>query len=163
MIFVFLFSSFAQSGDKTITIQKKRFYQNGQVLTPAQVNKLLSESPASSAEYKLYKSKMAIASPILIVGGIGTLAGAAISLASALKEAGDVSSGKTSVTQYNGVPIMIAGVAVTLLSLPFAIPANKHLKKSISNYNSASKTTGYEPVQFNLMVNSKGIGVRMRF
>jgi hypothetical protein len=163
LLIAFCLNAHSQAGDSQITIQKKRFYQNGQEIKFAAVKPQLAANPASAAEYKKYKTNSGIAIPFLAVGTVGVLAGPIINFAATAKQADEVNNGETSTTKVNALPIILAGAAVGLVGVTFTLVGNSHLKKSLNNFNESKKGAGLRPTQFDMMVNSDGVGVRMKF
>ncbi|MCX6237286.1 MAG: hypothetical protein NTY07_06960 [Bacteroidia bacterium] len=163
IILIFVLNAFPQSGDQTITRKKKIYYQNDKVLTRSQLKTVLANNPASLAAYQKFKTNNRLVNPFLIAGSAVAIAGGIVNLTLHIKQVDDYSNMNLHGNYTWGVPVILAGLAADLVGIAFLIPAKKHLKKSITDYNSSIKTVGYEPVQFNLMVNSNGLGVRMRF
>lgn len=163
LIMTFMITAYSQSADSTLTLKKKQFYQNGQVKTYPQLKAILENNPASAPEYQKSKANSRIGTPIMAVGTIACLAGAAIGLSSSMKQSNDINNGNINGTYATGLPLVVVGAAAVFISLPFIISSNKHFKQSINDYNSSFKSTSYRPVQLNLMVNSSGVGINMRF
>ncbi len=158
-----LFNTYSQTVDSTISIKKRKFYQNGQKLKPTELNRILSTNTFSAHEYQLYKKNSSISLPFLLAGSILVCAGSVVSFSSALKETNDINSGQLPGKYPSGLGLILVGGACVIVSLPFAIPAKKHLNKSIDLYNSSIKDVGSARIEFNLNVNSRGVGVIMRF
>ena len=57
----------------------------------------------------------------------------------------------------------IIGLGVTAVGAVLIAIGTNHYIHSIKIYNEKHRSTGYIPVQYDLMVNSNGLGVRMRF
>lgn len=154
---------YSQPATGKITIEKKKFYQNGQTLTPAQLKSLLAGNPSSSPEYLKYKRNMSFAAPMILGGSICVMAGAAISLAGSIKESDDINNGTYSGDYASGMGLILLGLVVDLAALPLILPANKQFKKSIELYNASQSKTSYRTIKLNMMVSSTGVGVRMNF
>jgi len=163
MMMVLIITGYAQSSDSTISIQKKQYYQNGVTKTSPQVKLLLANNPASAPEYKKFKKNSNIGTPLMVVGSAAVLAGAAINLSSSIKESNDINNGELGGSYPSGISLMLVGVACDIVALPLVISANKHFKKSLSDYNSSFKSTSSRQAQFNLMVNANSFGIRILF
>jgi hypothetical protein len=163
IIFAFVLTSYSQTADSTIKIEKKKYYQNGETKTPKQVETILANNPASSPEYQKYKKNARIAVPLLVTGTAILLTGTVINLVGSVQESQDVANGEIGGTYPNGLPIILVGAGVGIIAIPLVISANKHFKQSLSDYNSSFKSVSSRPLQFNLMVNSNGLGIRMQF
>lgn len=163
LLLTFILSAYSQKADSTITLTKKKFYQNSEIKTAKQVQTILANNPVSAPEYQKYKSNIRIATPLFIGGTVIVLVGTGINLAGSIQEAQDVDNGEMGGTYPNGLPIVLIGAAIDIVAIPFMISANKHFKKSLSDYNSSFKSVSSRPPQFNLMVNANGLGIRMRF
>ena len=59
--------------------------------------------------------------------------------------------------------ILLTGVGLDITGICLLISAGKHFNKSISLYNSSLKNVSNKSVQLNLMINSRGLGIRMVF
>jgi hypothetical protein len=156
-------NAYCQPAAGKITLEKKRYHQNGKTMTSSQLKTTLSGNQASAPEYMKSKANMNIAAPMIIAGSVCVLAGSAISLASSIKEANELNSGTYSGDGASGLGLILLGLVIDVAAIPLIIPANKHLKKSIELYNSSLSNTGYRKVQVNMMVTSTGLGVRMNF
>jgi hypothetical protein len=163
MFMIFILNAYPQKADSAITIERRQFHQNGKIRTFPQVKMSLANNQASASEYQKYKVNNTIAIPFVIVGSVGIIAGAAITLVSSVKQSQDVNNGELNGTYSSGLGIVLIGAAFDIVALPFLFSANKHFKQSINNYNSSLKSTQSEPVQFNLMVRGNGLGIRMVF
>jgi len=159
----FILNSYSQTADSTISLDKKKYIQNGEVKTVKQVQTILANNPASAPEFQEYKSKSRIATPMLIAGTAIVLTGAVVNLVGTAQEAQDVNNGEVEGSYVNGLPIVLVGAAVGIIAIPFVVSANKHFKKSLSDYNSSFKNMSSRPAQFNLIVSGMGVGLRMQF
>ena len=57
----------------------------------------------------------------------------------------------------------IIGMGICTVGFVFISAAAVHYIDSITIYNAKHKSTGYIPVQYDLMVSADGVGVSMRF
>lgn len=163
-VFIFLLASaYCQTNDKTITIVKRKFYQAGQVLDLKQVKTILAGNSASSPKYEQYRKKSSIGYPCILVGGGFVLAGAGIGLASSIKETNDLNNGQLPGNYPSGLGLMAVGLVVEIVGAVFLVPANKHFKQSIKDYNSSFSKTGLNNIQIKLYANSKNIGLKVCF
>jgi hypothetical protein len=160
-----LSSAFVCSQPSTgkITIEKRKYYQNGQALTPAQLKSLLAGNPASAPDYLKYKRNMSFASPMIIGGSVCVLAGAAISLAGSIKESNDLNNGTYSGDYPSGLGLILLGAVVDLAALPLILPANKQFTRSVELYNESQSKAYYRTIKLDMTVSSRGVGVRMNF
>ena len=153
----------SQPSTGKITIEKRKYYQNGQALTPAQLKSALAGNPASAPDYLKYKRNMSIAAPMVIGGSICAMAGAAISLAGSIKEANDLENGTLSTGYPQGMGLILLGAVVDLAALPLLLPATKQFKRSVELYNESQSQASYRTIKLNMIVSSRGVGVRMNF
>lgn len=164
LILAIMAGSQAQNNDSTISMMGKKIYQNGQTISKGKLKSILLSNPASSKEYKNYQVNKGIGTPLVYIGLVGVLGGAIMHLGSSVDQANAVNNGDIDAKKdYTGAYIMLAGLGLELISIPFLVSANKQFKKSLFNYNSSLGKTSAVPVQFNLMVNANGMGVRMQF
>lgn len=154
---------YCQPAAGKITVEKRRYYQNGQALTLTQLKSLLAGNPASAPDFLKYKRNMSIASPMVIGGSICVMAGAAISLAGSIKESNDLNNGTYSGDYASGMGLILLGAVVDLAALPLILPANKQFKKSIELYNESQSVASYRTIKLDMIVSSRGVGVRMNF
>lgn len=154
----------AQNNDSTISMMGKKIYQNGQTLSNARLKSILLSNPASVKDYKSYQVNKNIGTPLVYIGLAGVLGGAILHLSSTVDQADAVNNGDIDAKKdYTGAYLLIGGLGLELISIPFLVSANKKFKKSLFNYNSSFGKTSAIPVQFNMMVNANGLGVRMQF
>jgi len=163
MILFILTDLCSQTPGGPITLEKKIYTQNGVALSSKQLKSVLSSNPASLPEFQKYKSNMNVATPLMIGGSACLLVGAAINLASSVKEANDINNGKLGNSYPSGLGLIIIGAVADLASLPLLLPARKHLTNSISEYNTSLKSTGKTPVQVEMVMHTTGLGVRVTF
>jgi len=164
LVMILMTSAYSQTNDKTITLQKKKYYQNGQKLTSKEMKTILTGNPASAEEFQMYKKNVTIGGTLVIAGSACLLAGSVISLASSIQQTKDINNGDLSgESSTSGLGLVLVGCIVDLVSIPFLIPAYKHYKNAINNYNSSLQKTSYRPVQLKMRVASNRIGVRINF
>ncbi|MFH1119222.1 MAG: hypothetical protein V1775_05320 [Bacteroidota bacterium] len=153
----------AQTNDSTITIQKKRYYQDEKVLSKNQLKSLLMHCQASSPEYRKARSSGTTGSIILGTGSMFVLVGAGINLAGSIQEANDVSNGTIKSSYPNGLGLILVGVAIDLVSIPFMVSSGRHFRKSVNNYNASFEKADSRSVKLNLVYTQDGLGLRMHF
>lgn len=156
-------SAYSQTDDKTITLQKKNYSQSGKKLSSKELKTILSGNTASQEEYYMYKKNMNVAVPLVITGTACVLIGTALSLSSSVKQANDLNNGEITESSMKGVGLILIGCVADLIAIPFIIPANKHFKKAINNYNTSLPKTGFRPVQVNMIFASNRVGFRVNF
>jgi hypothetical protein len=142
--FVCSFSGFAQTGNQ-IELKKKRYYQNDKKLTNKELKSILMSNPESAVEYNLAKKNSSIGAIPAMAGSVLVLYGTVVNLKQSVEESNAISNGnlyyQSDPSKY--VTPMLIGCALGISSIPFALASNKHLKKSVSIYNS-QKTLGYD-------------------
>jgi hypothetical protein len=155
---VLMMNAHSQTAEDTIIIQKygigvRKYYQKGQIKTFPEIKSFLANNPASAPELYKYKVDNAITLSCCISGSFCMI----------------VVLGKMISFQYiwgnesEILKFLIVGAALDITALSFGIAANKHIKKSVSRYNSSLKNVGLNSLQINLMINSNRIGIRMLF
>lgn len=155
--------SFSQNSNE-IVLLKKRYYQNEKKLTNNDLKSILLSNSESAAEYKIAKKNSTIAAVPMVAGTALCLLGSFSMLKSSIDETNAINNGDIyyeASTAY--VAPVLLGAGLVLAGVPFALASNKHLKKSISIYNS-NQATGYRDIQkleFGLTQN--GVGITYRF
>jgi hypothetical protein len=86
-----------------------------------------------------------------------------INLSSSIKEANDVNNGELGNSYPGGLGLILVGAACDLAALPFLFPAQKHLVKSVEDYNASLKTSGRIPAQVEMVLHPSAIGIRVTF
>ena len=163
-ISLFIVNVYSQDVDSTITINKKKYYQLDQKLTAKQLNAILANNPASASEYQIWKKKSNIGLGFFGVGTGLACAGGVISFLGTIQQNQDINNGIIKSDYPSGLGLVVAGLGCAIVGAAIIIPARKkHLNQSINQYNSSLNKVGSRPVSFDLMVNSNGLGVRMRF
>ncbi|WP_395044310.1 hypothetical protein [Flavobacterium sp.] len=147
VLLVVLFSSYSFSQE--ITIQKGRYYVNGQQISSRETKEKLASNPRALSLFKEGKRKEAN-------GGFLLGFGIAITVADAVK-------GLVSDVKYPG-PATIVGVSVIALSIPVLIGKNKKMREGIEMYNNGLKSTGFnDNLEINILANQNGYGIQLRF
>lgn len=136
----------------SIEMRKKfggyQFYENGRVLSMAQLKSTLRQDSQAFSEFKSARSANGIATVLGFAGGalIGWPLGTALG---------------------GGEPewaMLGAGVGLVGVSIPFIVKANKKFKKAVDLYNSNPENTSSRPaVEFRLGSTGKGVGLVMSF
>jgi len=151
--------------DSTITHEGNKYYQYGQKLRVSDLNTILADCPASTKQYDIYRSNRNTGNALMLVGSLCVLTGTIINLGKTVKDANNIHSGNISSNSSTGSEIgfYLVGGALVVAGLPFALSAKPHFKEAINRYN-AKDGTGYnQTIHYNLVVNTNGLGVRMRF
>ena len=161
----FLISAYSQEVDSTITIiKKKQYYQNDQKLTNVELQTILTNNPASASEYKKSTRKSYIGLGLGLVGTSIVAVAAFIDLSSSIKQSNDLNNGNYSGDYKDvGLGVYLGGLACVVVALPIVLSGRKNLHKSVGQYNSSFNKVGIRPVKLDLVVNSNGLGIRMRF
>ena len=161
---LFLISAYSQKADSTIVFKKRKFYQNEQQITKAELSKLLANNPASSAEYKQWTKKTMIGSGFVLGGSILIATAAIIDLSATMKQKKDLDNGTYNDYPGASVGLYAGAIVCSLVGLSIVLHSNKkHLHKSIGLYNSSFSEAMKRPVKFELIVSSYELGVRMSF
>lgn len=156
-------SAYTQTSDSTITIQKRRYLQNDNLMKRNELKSVLLHCDASRPEYKKAKTSSTIGSVFMGTGAVLILAGAGINLAGSVQEANDLDNGELRDSYPNGLGLILVGAAIELASIPFLVSSGKHLKKSVSNYNSFNDKADSRPIRLNLVYTKNGAGLRLVF
>jgi len=159
----FLFNAYSQAGDSTISMMRKKVYQNGQTISNAKLKSILKSNPASTQQFKKYQTNSAIGTTLLVAGTASVLVGAVINLQGNIQESNDIIEGDVKDSYPNGLGFLATGLVLDIIAIPLILSGSKQFKKALFNYNSSFGKTSAIPVQFNLMVNANGLGVRMQF
>lgn len=158
-----LLNVYSQDSLNTITIEKRKYYQNEERLTNKQLYSILSENPASSENVQMARTNSIIGSSFVISGTVCLLAGSITFLNATIKENNDVQNGNAPGEYNQGWGWLGAAAGLIIVSIPFNVKARKLLNSSVEQHNSSITSTGQKSVEFELMTNSYGIGIRMRF
>ena len=147
VLLALLFSTYSFSQE--ITIQKGRYYINGQQISSRETKEKLASNPKALSLFKKGKSKEAN-------GGFLLGFGIAFTVADAVK-------GLVSDEKYPGPATMI-GIGAIALSIPIIVGKNKKMREGIEMYNSGLKNTGYnDDLELNVISNQNGYGIQLRF
>lgn len=138
----FVMSAYSQSMDEPISVvKKKKFYQEEQRLTNSELKYILTNNPVSTSSYLLARRNANISSGFVI-------AGLGIAIVGIL---------------YGGIPVMLVGLGVEVIGLPFAFSSRNHLLASVNQHNMSLGQSGGRNVSFELMSCATGVGFRVRF
>ena len=138
----FVVSTYSQDLNSPISVvKKKQFYQNDVRLTGQELRYILTTNPASVSSFQIYKRQTNIAMGF-------TLAGSGLLVVGVL---------------YGNLPILLGALGSSVVGLAIVLPARKHLDNAINMHNTSLDQSGRRNVSFELMANSSGFGVRMRF
>ena len=153
-----------EAENSTITRERRKYYQHGEIVSFAELKKILSGNSYSTNEFHEYKVNSGIGTTLEIIGLISVTTGAIINFANTASTVSNINNGNYyAPSSIGGGGFILLGGAFVILSIPFLVPAKHHLKKAINLYNSEGKSSTYIPVQYNLMMSSNGLGIRMRF
>jgi len=145
-----------------ILIKKKRYYLNDNQLNNKELKSLLLNDPASVDEYNIAKKNMTIGAVPMFAGMGLIFYGIIVMYSSSAEEADALENGGT-IDQSKWVVPILAGCGLVVAGLPFMVSSNKHMKKSVSNYN-AKRTAGYYNNQkLELGITQNGLRMIYRF
>jgi hypothetical protein len=152
--------------NEQIELKKKRYYLNDKKLNNKELKGILMSNPESAAEYKIAQKNSTIGTVPAIAGSALVLYGTVVMLKQSVDESNAISNGdiyyESDPSKYV-TPILI-GCALGLSAIPFALASNKHLKKSVSIYNSKKSATGYRnEMKLNFGLTQNGVGVTCHF
>jgi len=153
---VFIMNAYSQVGDSTIKFQRGKYYQNNKIIKYHELETILAYNSTSASELQKYNADIIISIPFVIVGAYYIITGTL----NRKRELNVITFQEKSIFDYKK---LLIGAACEVGGLSFALVANKHLKKSVSLYNSSLKDVGYKQVQANFMVNSNGLGISVVF
>jgi hypothetical protein len=156
-----LFGTLAVSAqtNEQIVIKKKRYYLNDKKLNNKELKSILLSEPESAIEYKLAKKNSTIAMVPALAGTGLVIYGTIVMLG----QADDEANGET-VDQSKWVTPTLIGAGLVVVSFPFIISSNSHLKKSVTIYNSRKPATGYRDVmKLDLGLTQNGVGITCSF
>jgi len=161
-------SAYSQESGSVITQKKKKYYQGTVKLKKSELKSILINNPASAVEGKLWKKNYNIASGFMYAGAVSVFAAGVVSLTSTLDEKNELEEGDLSNStsySFKGLGFAALGLVFVGVSIPFNISAKKHLRSSVSQYNSSLNQARRKPkVNFEFIVSSQGMpGIRMRF
>ncbi len=163
--FVSSFSGFSQTGNQ-IELKKKRYYQNDKKLTNKDLQSILLSNPESAVEYKLAKKNSTIGAIPALTGTALVLYGTVIMLKQSIDESNAISDGDLyyQSDQSKFVTPILIGAGLAVVAIPFALVSNKHLKKSITIYNSNKTLTSYrDEMKLDFGLTQNGVGIVYRF
>lgn len=148
--FVFLFFLLASAANysQEITIQDNNFYQNGQVIRNSQMKTVLASNIPALNLYKSARSRQSISGFLLGFGiGLGV---------------SDVVVGLVSDVKYPSAATYI-GAGCIVGSIPLLSGNKKRINQAIETYNKGLKSTGETPTEINIIANTNGYGIQLRF
>ena len=163
--FVCSFSGLSQTSNQ-IVLNKKRYYQGDKKLTNKELKSILLSDPESAVEYKIAQKNSTIGAVPAIAGTVLVLYGTGVMLKQSIDESNAISNGELYYQSDQSkfmTPILI-GCVLGLSSIPFALASNKHLKKSVTIYNSKKSLTGYrDEMKLDFGFTQNGVGVTYHF
>ena len=163
--FVSSFSGFSQTGNQ-IELKKKRYYQNDKKLKSKELKSILLSDPESAVEYKIAKKNSTIAAVPAGIGSLLCFYGVGVMLKQSADESNAISNGDIyyQSDQSKFVTPVLVGTGLIIVAVPFMISSNKHLKKSVSIYNSKKTSTGYrDEMKLNFGLTKNGVGITCSF
>ena len=169
----FFSQAFSQSGDSLLTRTGRKYFINQKQLSQNELKAIYSSCPEAMYEYQYGKTD-------LLMGVWLVCGGQAVSVFGNLvinkKQNNDYTAwfkyhsqnniaGTFDNSKYQKQRQECAGIgaAISTLGLVCYLFAPGHFNKAVDIYNSRHKHTSSLPVQLNLLVNSDGLGVQMRF
>jgi hypothetical protein len=170
---VFLFNVYSQSSDSTLVKTGKNYTLNQKSVSHSQLKNIYSSYPEALKEYEQAKSFKTTGN-IMMWGGL-TYAAVSNLLISIKREndytewfnsqssigiPGEFDDYKYTKQKLTHVGI---GLGISAVGLIFIFSATDHYEKAINLYNTRHKDVSSVPFQFDLMINSNGMGIRMRF
>lgn len=149
-----------------ITIEKKgmrkSIMQNGESITSKQLATILKDNQASSKEYQSSMTNSIIGLASIGVGTAFIGAGFVNTLKSAQATAdNDLAASVDYSNKSTGN--MLIGAGFYVVSLPFIIMSNSHLKRSINLYNDSNKTGSLNKMELNVVFTGNGAAVQLTF
>lgn len=163
IVSLFVISAYSQEVDSPIVKKGMKYSQNDQKLTKDQLYTALANNPASTESFQSWRKKEKLGLPFTYTGLGLALVGAGVNLSGTMKQKNDLDNGIYS--EYpSGMGFILAGLAVEIVGAVIIIPARrKHLVTAVNQYNSSLNNSGLRPISLELMANSYGLGVRVRF
>ncbi len=105
-----------------------------------------------------------IGTPLATIGSILLVSGSLIALADVVKDAQNVSKGSLETSVHSdGINLIVTGLGLDLIAIPFAISANRHLKKSINIYNTGNHTGCNYSDRLHIGLSTNGLGLFYTF
>jgi hypothetical protein len=128
LLFVFV-NVFSQQVD-TMAYKKHKFYLNGSVIKRSEVKTLLLSKPSAATEYKKSQVNYGVMTGCVGAGVIIASVGVMKNNQLIQQKSEDVENGIFKEYDHSGpILLMVTGLAIELIAIPFAISGKKHLKK----------------------------------
>lgn len=171
IIFLGIFSLLISIGTSAqqagpITMEKKglkrSYIQDTKPLDAKQLASVLRSDEASAKEYGKSRTNSIIAVSSIGTGTVFLGVGLIYSIKAAQATNDNDLAGSTDYSNMSGGALLI-GAGFFVVSMPFMLMANSHLKKSITLYNSSRKTSGINKVDLNIGFTGNGAAVQIRF
>ena len=168
VLFLFFISStYSQTGDKTITYDKGKYYQYGQIIKRSDIKYILASDSASASEYHKYRVTKKVGGITLAGGSLIALAGMTLGMVylaeTITRSYAHVYTGASAEPKTpNGAGLMGSGAGIMIIGAVI-LASNPHFKRSINLYNSGLKPVGSKQVQLNLAMTPIGLGIRLKF
>jgi hypothetical protein len=158
-------NAFSQAVDSTITIEKKKYYMNEQLLKGAQLKSLLKYNRASSDEFHKYQVHSGVAGGLILAGAASACYGAYKMYDSSKEQNDDLNNGQlpTEETELEGGGFALLGLGLVVAAIPFSVISKKHLKESVRLYNSSLSTQSSNRIQYKLLVSANRVGIQLVF
>lgn len=149
-----------------ITIEKKgmrkSYVQNNKALDSKQLASVLNSNQSSARELKASKTNSIIGLSSMACGTIFIGVGFYNTIKAAQATNDNDLVGSTDYSNKSAGDMLI-GAGFYVVSLPFIIMSNSHLKKSINLYNSANKTGSINKIDMNFGFTGTRAMVQLRF
>lgn len=149
-----------------ISVEKKgmkRIYsQNGNTLTSKELMSVLKSSEASLSEFQASKFNSIIGLSSLTVGTVFIGAGF-INTVKAAQATNDNDLAASTDYSNKSTAEMLIGAGFYVLSVPFMLMSNSHLKKSINLYNSSGKTGSIRKTDLEIGFTGTSAMIQLRF
>jgi len=141
---------------------KKVFMQDNKTLNTKQLASILRNDASSGREFSKAKTNSYIGLGSMGVGTVFLGAGLVYSIKSAQASNDGDLSGTVDYSNMSGAALLV-GAGFYLVSLPFIIMSNSHMKKSMNLYNSSHKTGSIYKIDLNIGFTGNGALVQLRF
>ena len=148
ILFLLVILCSTYSFSQEIEIRGGRYFVNDSQISSRDVREKLAANPQVLATFKKGKSKESTGTLLLGLGVAFTV--------------GDLVKGLVSDEKYPGAGTFI-GAGLIGVSIPVLIGKNKKMRQGIQMYNEGLKTTGFNDLKLNLVVNQNGGGIQLKF